>query len=334
MNTLPLSILKALHQAPVAEAWAKLAEYTLSHFQHPLEGDFWPELHRREQAVAAVDDALANSAWELWEGVADAVPSTADKLANWWEAQRGGRAVLILDALSLRELPWLIQSLDARGYTQHSLELTRAELPPDTTPFAKALGFASRAALRQGASSARLPEAKTTLSDQPWLDAADEVDASPRWLMWHSWLDDRLHKLAEQGHGLKQLSEEAGRELCGDDFWTLIERLTQGRRLLITGDHGYAAPGLFPQVKGEEATVLKARFKAQRAAAGAASASEQAWMPPLDIGLPAGAPSHRYVLGRRRWKVAGGSPTLSHGGLTLLELLVPSLELSRPGAPA
>jgi hypothetical protein len=39
---------------------------------------------------------------------------------------------------------------------------------------------------------------------------------------------------------------------------------------------------------------------------------------------------HAFALGRRKWKSQGGYPTLAHGGLSLLEVAVPFIELSRP----
>lgn len=38
-----------------------------------------------------------------------------------------------------------------------------------------------------------------------------------------------------------------------------------------------------------------------------------------------------FALGRRKWKSQGGYPTLTHGGLSLLEVAVPFIELSRTG---
>jgi hypothetical protein len=34
------------------------------------------------------------------------------------------------------------------------------------------------------------------------------------------------------------------------------------------------------------------------------------------------------VLGRRQWTIQGGYPTLAHGGLSLLEVAVPYIELT------
>ena len=51
-------------------------------------------------------------------------------------------------------------------------------------------------------------------------------------------------------------------------------------------------------------------------------------MPPIDLTLTSTHGTHQYVLGRRKWKSAAGYPTLQHGGLSLLELLVPFIEMS------
>ncbi|MEA2083502.1 MAG: hypothetical protein U9O82_04525 [Thermodesulfobacteriota bacterium] len=55
-----------------------------------------------------------------------------------------GRAVLILDARSLRGSPWIIHGAAERGFTIHDARATGVELPADTTSFAKALGFSQR----------------------------------------------------------------------------------------------------------------------------------------------------------------------------------------------
>ena len=117
--------------------------------------------------------------------------------------------------------------------------------------------------------------------------------------------------------------------LTSDDFWALVERLTTGRRLVVTGDHGYAASGLFPDtVDAEQAAHLKARFKSGRSASCDESSSR--WTPPIEVALDNPRGRYAFVLGRRKWRSQGGYPTLTHGGLSLLEVAVPFLELSRP----
>ena len=47
----------------------------------------------------------------------------------------------------------------------------------------------------------------------------------------------------------------------------------------------------------------------------------------VQITSPHGA--HLLALGRRKWRSQGGYPTLTHGGLSLLEVLSPWVELTR-----
>ena len=331
---LPLATLRALQEGEPEAAWAAIAGHAWSTFSDPVapEGAV-REIVQRENGVADVDLFLATAGWDLWADYARCVRRTSDALADWWAEREGGRAVLILDGLSLRELPWLLAGLEERSYSLHDQRATGAELPPDTTPFASALGFASRSALyNAGAGEGhRLPGARTECLKVAWEDAAAQVTADPRWVIWHEWPDVRVHELAEHGKGLTDLVGEVQQVLTSAGFWKLIERLTQGRRLVITGDHGYAASGLFPDMTdGAQIQHLKDRFKAGRSAPDDGSLSP--WVPPVDLVLESVHGRHRYVLGRRKWKVAGGHPTLSHGGLSVLEMLVPFLDVSRAGS--
>lgn len=330
---LSLELLREIQSGDAATAWRSITAHAWATFRDPLNpGSAIAEAIRRDKALGSVDLFLATAGWDLWSDFSQAVQSTADALATWWAARDGGRAVLILDGLSLREAPWLLQGFRDRGYTVHASGVTAAELPPDTTPFAKALGFASRSALYNNGAGAshRLPGARTECLKVAWEDAAAQVTAEPRWVLWHEWPDSRIHELAEHGKGLAELVAEAQQALTSPGFWLLVERLTQGRRLVITGDHGYAAPGLFPDMNDtDQVRHMKDHFRAGRSAPD--DGTESPWVPPIDLVLETHHGRHRLVLGRRKWKVAGGHPTLAHGGLTVLETLVPFIDVSRTG---
>jgi len=140
--------------------------------------------------------------------------------------------------------------------------------------------------------------------------------------------------LSLPGHGLATLAREAAEKLGSDGFWNLVYRLTTGRRLIITADHGYAASGLFPDiVDAVQAQYLKQRFKSGRwtSVAEIEQQVSTAWVPPLDVQIKSAHADAVFALGRRKWKSPGGYPTLTHGGLTLLEMAVPFIELSRSG---
>jgi len=331
MTGLPLELLRKLQSAPPKEAWDALFSFAWKTCSAELFHDkVTGEITRRDRAIAPLDLFLATAGWDLWSDYYGSVPRTAEQLAAWWESRPPGRAVLILDALSLREAPWLVQGAKDRGYTLHNGGATGAELPPDTNPFAKALGFGQRSALENDGAGAshQLQGARTDSVDLPWQECVDLIDASTDWVLWHHWPDERIHDLGTPGHGLSALAKEAADQLTSDAFWALVERLTTGRRLVITGDHGYAATGLFPDTANtKQAQHLKSRFKSGRSTLD--ESSPGVWVPPIDVLLDTPHGRHAFVLGRRKWKSQGGYPTLAHGGLSLLEVAVPFIELSR-----
>src|SRR5262249_61176441 len=117
------------------------------------------EVTRRDREVGALDLFLAAAGWDLWRSYEDSVERTANALASWWSSSSGGRAVLLLDGLSLREVPWILHGASERGFQVHAARVTCAELPAETTPFANALGFSARGALENNGASGgpRLP---------------------------------------------------------------------------------------------------------------------------------------------------------------------------------
>ncbi len=332
MTTLPLGLLRTLQQAPPDEAWQALFEWAWVTCRPKMSiADAANETSRRDSILAPADLFLATAGWDLWTEYRASAPKIAERLAAWWRGRVPGRAVLILDGLSLRETPWLLHGATERGYTVHSAEALGTELPADTTPFAQALGLSQRSALENdGAGDTHLLSgARTDSMDLPWRECVDMIDASPDWVLWHHWPDTRLHALSAPGRGLAALAKETAAALTGDDFWALVERLTTGRRLVVSGDHGYAASGLFPDTADvEQAAHLKARFRSGRSAS--CDGSPSRWTPPIDVALDHPRGRYAFVLGRRKWKSSGGYPTLTHGGLSLLEVAVPFLELSRP----
>ncbi len=330
---LPLPLLRSLQDSPAKEAWKAIFGHAWEVCSQPLtKENAAAEVTKRDREIGDLDLFLASAGWDLWFAYEACVEHAADAVAKWWaenEAGPTGRAVLILDGLSLREVPWLLQGAAERGYKLHSMCVAGAELPADTTRFANAMGFPQRSALENnGASSGhRLPKARTEALDHPWADCASFVGAEPNWALWHHWPDNRAHALAEAGQGLTNLVAEVVKELTSDDFWTLVKKLTTGRRLLITSDHGYCASGLFSDVIEEQSKHLKELLKSGRCAASASDGGP--WVPPVSITLTTKHGTYAYAVGRRKWKSPGGYPTLTHGGLSVLEVAVPMLELSR-----
>ncbi len=328
--SLPLSVLQAIQSKPPSEAWIEMFNYAWNICSAKIDKEkVFAEIAGRDSAIGDLDLFIATAGWDLWKSYENVVSKTSTSLIQWWQQRSSGKAILILDALSLREVPWILQGAKEHGFKIHTEKATGAELPADTTPFAKALGFSQRSSLCNNSAGAahKLTGARTESTDIAWKDCATLVGAEPNWVFWHHWPDHRLHDHDDAGKGLPTLTKEIRQHLKSDDFWSFIDRLATGRRLVITSDHGYAASGHFPDSDRSQTNYLKKRFKSGRWTSGNVATGD--WIPPIDITLETQHGQHQYVLGRRKWKSAGGYPTLTHGGLSILEVAVPFIEMTR-----
>jgi hypothetical protein len=326
-----LSLLRQLQSGPASDSWKAVLSYAWEICSQPLTGDSaQQEVNSRDSRLGDLDLFLATAGWDLWRSYEGAVERTSDALANWWNSISGGKAILILDALSLREVPWILKGAAERGYKVEA-RATGAELPADTTPFAKALGFSQRSSLgNNGAGGAhRLTGARTECVDYPWTDCLNAVSTDPQIVFWHQWPDSHLHEFATIGRGLRMLSEEAAKLLADEEFWRFIERLSTGRRLIITSDHGYAASGNFADTsEADQKTYLRDTYSSGRWVKDNDGARPP-WLPPISLSLVTRHGRNSYVVGRRKWKSPAGYPTLAHGGLSVLEIASPFIEISR-----
>lgn len=323
--------LDAVLTAPPSEAWQAIFDKLWEIFFAPLTlQNSEREIIERERRVAELELVLSGSAWDLWNSFENLVPKTSQALIEFWKRTSSGKAVLVLDGLSLREAPLLHEEAKRRAFKIHQAGVRGSEIPSDTTPFARALGFSQRSALENnGAGSAHhLTGARTESLDAAWEYCLDWIASAPAVVLWHHWPDERIHQLSEPGDGLQRLCREAAQQLTSDAFWRMVERMATGRRLVITSDHGYAASGLFSDVTDkEQAAQLKQVFGSSRFAVDAGI--PQHWTPPISLALNTAHGTNQFALGRRKWKSAGGYPTLAHGGLSLLEVAVPFLEISQ-----
>ena len=271
------------------------------------------------------DRLLAETAWELWASYPDAAPRTSSQLREWCAApSSNGRAVLVLDALSLREMPWLLGGAQARNIQPFDVRVTGAEAPSDTDQFARALGVPSRSHLAGNGAPVSFnlfpSNAYTDVIRVPFEDCVGSIPHESNVFVWHSWLDDLIHvhkKLPDQ------IYKTASTTLADDGFWKFANRLRQGRKLVITSDHGYAVSKLFSSEEIDPDVIEKLRetFGAARYKK-ATGPWQERFMPPIVISHN----EHHIVMGQRKWKVQGGFPHVCHGGLSLLEVAVPWVE--------
>jgi hypothetical protein len=327
---LSATALQALTQGSDADAWRVILNHALEIASKPLApSNATSEVVKRDLEIGQLDFFLASSGWDLWQAFGESVERTSDRLVRWWAEPFTAKAVLILDGLSLRELPWLLQGARERGFTLHEVSATASELPGETDEFARALGFAGRSKLQSngGGLGHKLQPTTTESVDLPWKDCEALVGNAPNQMFWHHWPDARLHDGSGAGQGLEPLTKNVAEQLNSDDFWAFVSRLATGRRLIVTSDHGYAATGYFPDADGEVAQFLKQAFSSRRSKAGTGETGP--FVPPVALQLDTPHGAYLLALGRRKWRSQGGYPTLTHGGLSLLEVLSPFIELTK-----
>lgn len=326
MDELYSQILKA----PDEQVWKTLLGKLQDLFCVPLpEGEEVSDIRKREEVVASWDLLLSACSWELWKSWEKVVPRTSQKLQEFWRQTLTGKAILILDGLSLRELPFLLQEGKKRGW-HLKVTVTGAELPPDTTHFAKSLGFPGRSHLENNrGKSSHFPHAQTDSGALPWKEYIPLFSGVPACILWHHWPDEEIHRFSSPGQGLKTLLHSVRKKLTSDDFWQLIQSLATGRKLVITSDHGYVSTANFKEITdAAQREYLQQAMKGGRySSANPQPEDTDHWLPPLTLSLTSQHGTYTYVLGRRKWKVAGGYPTLLHGGLSLLEVVVPYIEI-------
>lgn len=282
--------------------------------------------YKLHEATVAPDRILAEAAWELWASYSSNATRNSEELRSWCSgSSAGGRAVLILDAFSLRELHLLLSGAKTRGIEPTLVKVTGSEIPSDTNTFSQALGLSSRSQLSYNGKPAgfRLFDSGvyTDVLSHPSGDCVSRISNDCNVLIWHTWLDDLIHvhkRLPDQ------IYSAAAVELQGDGFWNFVNRLRQGRKLVITSDHGYADGKLFSSEEMDSHVIdtLRDAFGASRYRE-ASGTWPNKFMPPL-VHCENG---HYVVMGQRKWKVQGGFPNLLHGGMSLLEVAVPFIEL-------
>ena len=325
-------VLHRLTKGTPEDAWRIIINKAVEIASKPLAAGNAPsEITKRDREIGALDHFLSSSGWDLWQAFGDTVERTSDRLVRWWAEPYSAKAVLILDGLSLRELPWLLQGAKERGFTLHEATANASELPGETNEFARALGFGSRSQLQNngGGLAHSFQPAHTEGVDMAWKDCAGLIDAAPNWVFWHHWPDSKVHGGSGAGQGLDILARDAAEQLSSDDFWAFVERLATGRRLVITSDHGYAATGYFPDADGDVGQFLKKTFASGRSKAGTGETGP--FVPPVAMHTNSAHGTHLLAVGRWKWKSQGGYPTMTHGGLSLLEVLSPWIEISRNG---
>ena len=104
--SLPHATAHHLLTEDASTAWATIRSELQAQFFAPLgSANAVEEVIRREKAIEPLELLLGGAAWTLWEEFAQQIPRGSARLLDWWHGGHSGKAVLVLDGLSAREMP-------------------------------------------------------------------------------------------------------------------------------------------------------------------------------------------------------------------------------------
>jgi hypothetical protein len=228
--------------------------------------------------------------------------------------------IIILDGCSIREANLLIGRLQGAGYQVTDYSYALSEVPSGTLAFNRsAFGTARVASLRQW----RQYQVISIESGQ--LPAL--FPAEPDVLVWISYPDELLHKVRGEAVTPQEAFDKTAKVLLDT-----LDGL-EADEFFVTSDHGYLYvenATLFWSA-GRDAKVLRQLFAGQRAVPIGKIGAEfdNLRQVPKSRTYALFDDEGCYVRGRYHWSVQGPASDIAHGGISLMECLVPVMRIRR-----
>lgn len=276
---------------------------------------------KQEREFNLFEDFLRETYYEFYQILYENIKTTRpeDRLSP------EDKIIIILDGLSLREASLLVPELKNNGYeiTEYSYNLST--IPSDTQTFVHEIfGASSLSFLKQ------------------WKDYKVQYISAgqiPKFLhedenliIWLSFPDELLHYARGQVITPVEAFNKTKEVLFA------ILKLLEKDEILITSDHGYIyakTASLFWKLHHDDEKILKQIFKAGRSVkiedidANNKTLLNELKKIPEPEGIIISDEKHLYIKGRYWWSIPGRQSDICHGGLSLMECLVPRLRIKK-----
>lgn len=284
-------------------------------------------LRKGEEAVCKLEEALSTGALSVWDEL-EADSAQAPTLKAWLGIDaplplERPRAAVVFDGLSLREWPLLIKMAEATGFRVKSADVISTSLPTETLDYIEqhVIGVRVPPSRLRGRRELAEKNVEAFYLEQPNTRTAFPVDRGL--LVWSSY-PDRLFFNDEARS--EQLFETFHRDHIPVLWKCAVQALPPDVPVVVTADHGYIFFGAsLESTRHSEAPAMLDQARSKEFAPGTGF---PAWHPDLHL-----LPSRRLAMlrGRLRAKPSGPSSRklYQHGGFSLMETLVPWLELER-----
>ena len=279
-------------------------------------------LTQGEKLVHDVEELVSSAAYRIYDELAAASKAArplSDTLAD-------RTAVVVFDGASIREGPLFRRKAEESGFQVIESDVSYAALPSETVDFVEQRVIGKRIAPKQLPGRQELKEQGVKAFYFP--DAIESqniaVENSDAFLLWSAFPDvtykDSDARFARHFEDMQSLYNAAWKNT--------VMQIPRGRRIVVTSDHGYIFFGAgFESTRSSDACALLDHDRNKRF-------MESEMLPDAgnqrDLQVFADA-RLAMVRGRIKNRPRGPSANLvyRHGGLSLMEMIVPWVVLER-----
>jgi len=286
-------------------------------------------LHSGEAAVCRLEELISTGAPQVWDEL-HADSQRAPTIKSWLGIGAPlpltrPRAAVVFDGLSLREIPLLLQLAELSGLAVKSAEVIATCLPSETIHFVddRVIGTRIGPSQLRGRTELAQRNAEAFYFEHP--TSRYTLPAGKNLLLWSTY-PDRL--FPDDNARTEALFATIHRDYIPTVWQCTVQAIPRGVPVVITSDHGYIFLGasLEANRSSDAMEILgQARFKEF-----GPEEHMPAWHPDLQL-----LPHSRTAMlrGRLRTRPTGVSSRklYQHGGFSLMEVLVPWIELEPRG---
>ena len=279
-------------------------------------------LTQGEKQVYNVEELIASAANRVYDELATAAKSVKPLT----EMLVGQTSVVIFDGASIREAPLLRQKAEESGFTVIESAVSYAALPSETVDFVEQRILGKRLAPKQLPGRTELKKHGIKAFYFPDAIASQSIttENGGPCLFWSAFPDvtykDSNARFARHFSDMQSLYDAAWKNT--------VMQVPRGHRIIITSDHGYIFFGAgYESTRASDACSVLDQGRNKRFAE--------------DEALPNGGENHdlqvfpekrlAMLRGRIKNRPRGHSANLvyRHGGLSLMEMIVPWIILER-----
>ena len=307
---------------PAIKSWLLDTVWTRSRYEKFEPDQF---LRGGEEAVCGLEELIATGAQEIWGELA-ADSQSAPALKTWLGLDAPlplpqPRAAVVFDGLSLREFPLLLNLAEDSGFRVKAAAAVATCLPTETMDYVEQRVIGTRLGPSQLPGRAELAQRNVEAFYLEHPTSRYTPTEGCGVLLWSTY-PDRLFK--DDAARTEALFGNFHRNHIPTIWKNSVQAVPRGLPIVVTSDHGYIFLGASLEATrtSDAANLLgQARFKEF-----APDDIFPQWNPDLQL-----LPERRVALlrGRLRTRPKGDSSRklFHHGGFSLMEVLVPWIEL-------